>query len=139
MKKITKLIIPFSTIVLILIVLSWLWVFKQADDSVKNQKAAFDVEASNIITEFENDENLANQNYLGKVIIVSGILESVKESENDYSLYLKNSDDMSGVLCSFNKSAIDTTKLEVGQKVRIKGICTGYLIDVVLNKCVLVN
>ena len=52
-------------------------------------------------------------------------------------IYLKNPEDAAGIMCGFDKTAIDKSNLKPGDTIRIKGICTGYLMDVVLNKCTL--
>jgi len=136
MKKIYKYLLALIGIGIIVFLITWQVVFKKSDSSVKNSKAEYEIEATQILNQFETNEELANTQYLGKVIIVSGTLESFKET-NDISLYIKQETDMSGILCSFDKSAIDITKLQTGSQIKVKGICTGYLIDVVLNKCVL--
>ena len=137
MKNIYKYILSLLGIGIIVFLITWQVVFKKSDSSVKNSKAEFEIEATQILNQFETNEELANTQYLGKVIIVIGTLESFKETPNDISLYIKQETDMSGILCSFDKSAIDITKLQTGSQIKVKGICTGYLIDVVLNKCVL--
>jgi len=138
MKKIYKYLLALIGIGIIVILIVWQVVFKKSDSSVKNNKAEYEIEASQIINQFETNEELANTQYLGKVIIVSGTLESFKET-NDISLYIKQETDMSGILCSFDKTAIDLSVLKTGSQIKVKGICTGYLIDVVMNKCVLVE
>lgn len=137
MKKIYKYLLALLAIGVVVILIVWQVVFKKSDSSVKNSKAEYEIEASQIINQFETNEEIANTQYLGKVIVVSGTLESFKETPNDISLYIKQETDLSGILCSFDKSAIDITKLQTGSQIKIKGICTGYLIDVVMNKCVL--
>jgi len=139
MKKIYKYLLALLGIGIIVFLITWQVVFKKSDSSVKNSKAEYEIEATQILNQFETNEELANTQYLGKVIIVSGTLESFKETPNDISLYIKQETDMSGILCSFDKTAIDLSVLKTGSPIKVKGICTGYLIDVVMNKCALVE
>ena len=45
----------------------------------------------------------------------------------------------SGVMCSFDKNVIKKDAVKPGDSVNIKGICNGYLMDVIMNKCVLMK
>ena len=139
MKKIYKYLLALLSIGVIVILIVWQVIFKKSDSSVKDSKAEYQVDAIQILNQFESNEELANQQYLGKVIIVAGMLESIKKTDTEVSLVLKQKDDLSGILCSFDKSAIDVSKLIIGTTIKVKGICTGYLIDVVMNKCSIVE
>jgi hypothetical protein len=59
---------------------------------------------------------------------------SVKTNQEGKTVaVLKTSDPMFGVQCTMK----ETTTLQAGQQVVLKGICTGYLMDVVLIDCYL--
>lgn len=139
MKKIYKYLLALLSLGVIVMLIVWQIVFKESDPSVKNSKVELQVDASQIISQYESNEELANQQYLGKVIVVVGRLESIKTTSTEISVYLKQENDISGILCNFDKSAIDTSKLTINTSIKVKGICTGYLIDVVMNKCSIVE
>ncbi len=120
---------------LIVAIFIWLYAFRKADLSVASQKAETEIATTDLLKKFESNETEANTTFLGKVIIVSGTIDKITEDSTIVSVYLKNPEDVSGVMCGFNKSMIDKTTIKTGNTVRIKGICTGYLMDVVLNKC----
>jgi hypothetical protein len=113
----------------------WKWVFKKSDIDVSSKKAAFEIEAAVLTREFENNEEASNTKYLGKIITVSGTVNSISNDEQNVIVYLKNEDELLGVMCSLNKSAFDADLIKTGNQVKIKGICAGYLMDVQLNKC----
>ena len=135
MKKIIWLALAAFMLGLIVAIFAWLYAFRKADLSVVSQKAEVEISATDLLEKFESNEAAANTAYLGKVIIVAGTIDNITEDSTNVSVNLKNPDDISGVMCGFNKSSIDRSSLKVGGNVRIKGICTGYLMDVVLNKC----
>jgi len=135
MKKIIWLALAAFMLGLIVVIFAWLYAFRKADLSVVSQKAEVEISATDLLEKFESNEAAANTAYLGKVIIVAGTIDNITEDSTNVSVNLKNPDDISGVMCGFNKSSIDRSSLKVGGNVRIKGICTGYLMDVVLNKC----
>jgi hypothetical protein len=118
-------------------VLVYLYTFRKSDVSVGSKKADVEIEAPALLEAFETDEDSANELYLGKIISVTGTVESVSEDSVGISVYLKEMDAIAGVICSFDKESNDISTVEKGNKVIIKGICTGYLMDVVLNRCAL--
>ena len=132
-KAIVALILIALAVVAALIV--WKWAFKKSDVSVSSKKAEVEIEAAVLTREFEENEEAANALYLGKVIMVSGTVNSITEDEQNLSVYLKNAEDISGVMCTISKASENTNPIKTGDQVKIKGICDGYLMDVKLNKC----
>ncbi|HJX71563.1 MAG TPA: hypothetical protein VJ346_06415 [Bacteroidales bacterium] len=120
-------------------ILIYLWVFKKTDLSVNLKKADFKISAGELLQSFENDEESANTTFVNKVIIVTGLVDDVSEDSSIITVYLKDKDAISGVLCSFDKSVMSVNKISKGKEISIKGICSGYLLDVVLNKCSLME
>jgi len=132
-KAIVVLLLIALAIVAALIV--WKWVFKKSEVNVSSKKAEIEIEAAVLTREFEENEEAANVRYLGKVITVSGSVNSVTEDQQNLSVYLKNAEDFSGVMCTINKASENAKPIKAGDQVKIKGICDGYLMDVKLNKC----
>ncbi len=133
-RKVT--IISAGIVIIVLAVfITWKWVFREADTSVSAQKADISLDAAKLVQDFEMNEDSANTKYLNKVVSISGTVDNLKETENNITVYLKDPGDISGVVCSFDKTTLDTSSVKPGDRVKIKGICSGYLLDVVLNKC----
>ncbi len=132
-----KVLIVISTVMIVVLgtILIYLWTFRKADLSVSSKKADFEISAAELLESYESDEESANAAYLDKIIIVTGLVDHIYEDSLSVTVYLKNEDSFSGVLCSFDKSVISTNRPPLGKEVIIKGICSGYLLDVVLNKC----
>ena len=97
------------------------------------------VPASKLMDDFETDEDSANDIYLGKVVEVSGVLKEVKGGDNGTQVVLETESMLGGVTCSFAKGEVTPEDLagSIGKSIRIKGECTGYLMDVILERCVL--
>jgi len=130
-----RIMFASAVVVIFLFVGVWSWVFKKSDISVGTKKADIEIEAGALVKNFETDENTANAKYLNKVIRVTGVVDKVVEGSNDVSVYLKKKDESSGINCSFDKSVFKKISCKTGNLVSIKGVCSGYLMDVVLNKC----
>jgi hypothetical protein len=104
-------------------------------------KTSFDIalEAAKIVDDFSFDETLANTTYLDKIVQVSGIINSVKTEKKTVIVALAGNS-FADVLCYLSEeSKTKVNTLKEGQRVTLKGICTGFLLDVVLVKCALIN
>jgi len=135
MKKTIWIALAVVILGIIAAIFIWLYTFRKADLSVASQKAEIEISSTDLLKKFESNEESANTAYLGKVIIVSGTIDKITEDSTNISVFLKNPDEIAGVICGFNKTMIDKTTIKPGDAIRVKGICTGYLMDVVLNKC----
>lgn len=96
------------------------------------------VTAMELLAAFATDEAVANARYVGtqeQAIRVTGIIRSIGAGGSDQvNVVLEAGDPMAGVVCEFNKADVPAD-WTVGDTVALKGICTGYLIDVILNRC----
>jgi hypothetical protein len=132
-------LIAIAVILIIAGLLALKWVYKPVETSVASEKASTEITASDMISQFETNEQKANESYLGKVVIVSGTIEKIDDDSAAISITLKSPENISGVICSFSKSAVSRDDLVEGNQVRVKGKCDGYLLDVVLTKCSIVE
>jgi hypothetical protein len=101
-------------------------------------KADITISPQDLLNAFETDENAANQKYLDKIIEIEGIVKAFNQTETGSSLSLETGSEMSAIICEF-ETANAVKDIPIGQKVKIKGFCTGKLMDVVLVRCSLVN
>ena len=98
------------------------------------------VTATELYAKFTSDQLQANQVYLNKVLQVSGQVLQVKSSPYAGSIVVLNTGDpMVGIACSLNKLDSTARPVKPGERITIKGICSGYLSDVVLTNSCLVN
>ncbi len=93
--------------------------------------------ANDMLLAFKDDETAANLKYLDKVVCVSGKVVSVKNEQNQITLQLETEDPMSVIICNLDPYAAPSkTVFKEGDPVKIKGICSGYLSDVVMDRCI---
>ena len=101
-------------------------------------RAAFQLEASTFIKQFETDESKANAKYADKTISVHGVAHSIQTTDTTATVFLNDGYPGTSVVCQFGRESNEETKdLKKGDLVTIKGICSGYLMDVVMVRCVL--
>ena len=133
------ILIAASVLALVVVILVIWWVFQPASKTVQKEKPAYTMEASELVQEFETDEAMANSLYLDKIIQVGGTIDNISEDETILLVTLKDPGSLSGTICSFNKSTVLDKQFEVGSRIEIKGICDGYLMDVILTRCALIE
>jgi tRNA_anti-like len=95
--------------------------------------------ASELTAFYINNEDSANKKYLGKVIEVTGtIVEIENQQDTLITVLLGDTVQESRVSCLIDKKHFAEAKnIRKGDVVKIKGFCTGYLMDVELNRCVI--
>ncbi|HEX3007015.1 MAG TPA: hypothetical protein VHO90_05305 [Bacteroidales bacterium] len=131
----TTYLIAGLVVIAVVILLAWKWAFRPSESSVGSHKAEISMQASDLVMEFTTNEESANSKYLNKIIELKGIVNAVEVKDQEVTVYLRKEKDLSGVLCSFDKTAIDPAVIKKGEEITIKGLCSGYLMDVVFNKC----
>ncbi len=113
------------------------YLFHKPHQGVANKEAAFTMESKQLFDEFDRNENAANKKYLGKIVSVQGkVTDKAVDGKGTLSLILEGGD-MAGVGCQFDASVLkDVGAIKKGQMIKVKGICTGMLMDVVMVDCV---
>src|SRR5512140_527222 len=120
-------------------ILFGLYMFNLKDKDLQKVKPDFVITASDLQKAFEANETSANTTYLGKVIEVTGTINDVKSGEgNTFNISLKTESPMSSVICTF-QSMTGLQNLKSGDQVTIRGQCSGFLMDILLNNCVVVK
>lgn len=113
-----------------------LYVWNKPQRDVADEKAVA-IAATAIFDSFAVNETKANELYLNKAIQVTGeVTEFKKNQDGKAVVYLKSTDPVFGVNCTFKE---DPGPLEKGTTITFKGICTGYLSDVIINQGMIVK
>ena len=132
-----KKFIIASCIVLISAVGYGFYLYYKPHQGIANKEAAFTLESKKLFDEYSTDENASNNKYLGKIVSVFGrVVDKGVDANGTFSLIMEGGD-FAGVGCQFDKSVINEMQtIKKGQVLKIKGVCTGMLMDVVLIDCV---
>lgn len=98
-------------------------------------KPDFVITASLLQKEFEDNETSASTRYINKILEVTGKIAEIKPSDkNVLSISLVTGNSFSSVICTFSANT-DPAKFRSGEEVTIRGECSGFLLDVLLNNC----
>ncbi|KIC89546.1 hypothetical protein HY58_15620 [Flavihumibacter sp. ZG627] len=115
-----------------------LYEYRKLPADLTERKADFSMSAKKLAEEFHLNEALAEQNYTGKILEVSGPVKEINSEE--YLMILGDSSYPVMISCAL-KPGGEKLILNEGTKanVVIRGVCTGYLLDVQLNNGVIIN
>jgi hypothetical protein len=101
------------------------------------------VTAAELVNDFKKDEAAATKKYTDdkdskKAVEITGEVFNVEvTSEGNLAITLKSDDPTISVYAALIKS--EKTKPNIGDKIVIKGVCTGLLSDVTINEAVIVK
>lgn len=128
--------------ILLIIAAGALYIYKEYNRTQKDTsklKPDYSVTASNLINEFESDEQSSNKKYWDKVIEVEGVTkELVKDEKGFYTVILGDPATMSSIRCSIDSSHNkEITSIITGKKIKLKGICSGFNADELLGSDVI--
>ena len=131
--------ILYILIVLLLLVNGYYYVVPYFTNSNKNlELVAYEasINSNDLIDSFLLSEAETNELYAGKIIEVSGFVKEVTFLNNRNTVILYSQHKTSGVICDIHPSQIEKVKkLKEHQKIVVKGICKGFLKDVILLNC----
>lgn len=113
--------------------------FRMTDKDMVNAKPDYVISAIDLQKAFEDNESAATAKFVNKILEIEGEVVSVKTVENNaLNVTIKSSSDMSSVICTFPSSA-DQSKFSAGSSITVRGECSGFLMDVLMNNCSLVK
>ncbi len=99
--------------------------------SADNEKCIV-VNAVDLVKEYQTNEAIANTKYLDKALQINGIVGEVKKAPSgNTTISLKSDDPFSGVFCTIVST--DSSLPKAGSPIILKGLCKGYLSDVIIN------
>ena len=145
MKKRT---IRWIIVLLVLIAIGVFYAYQEFNRTavdLNNAKPFVSTSALKILDEFGKDPHAANQQYLGKILQLSGKIRAIdKDNQGFVTIVLGDESLSSSVRCSMDSThAKKAAALSTSSPVTIKGICTGYSpdelglgADLILNRCI---
>lgn len=141
MSNTVKYILYAVGVLAILLALGLFSVFNAPKASVKEKSAEFTLTANELFQEYSENQTVADQKFIDRVIEVSGTIFEISEDQQGATvLILSTGDNGSGVLCTMELSEIENVKgKKIGDTITLKGVCTGMLMEVVLNRCRVVS
>lgn len=110
--------------------------FKSSEKNLQNEHAERSVSSKELINAYTINEEKSDRLYAGKIIEVTGFIKEISFLNNRNTIILNSNTETFGVICDVNPNQEEKIKLlKKHQKIRVKGICKGFLKDVILLNC----
>ena len=110
--------------------------FKSSEKNMEKETAELSVSSNKIVNAYTINEEKSNILYAGKIIEVTGFVKEITFLNNRNTIILNSNTQTFGVICDVNPNQKGKIKqLKENQKIRVKGICEGFLKDVILLNC----
>ena len=139
MKTYIKIALFVVTFIALSAILAALYMFNLKHTDMAKAKPDFVITASLLQKDFETDETAASTKYINKILEVTGKITLVKPGENNIlSISLATGSEMTSIICTF-PAISDPSKLKDGKDITIRGECSGFLMDVLLNNCAVIT
>jgi hypothetical protein len=124
-------------LLLLLVAFAWAWhLYHKPHESAAGETAAVTIDADSLYHQYQLDEHSADVKYMGKVIEVTGKLVEIQHSGNAEIWIVSAQPGGGGINCQMFPGAKPELMPKPGETVRLKGRCTGFLMDVNLSDCV---
>ena len=107
------------------------YMYNKPVESLEHKKADIVISADQLLKEYESDETSANEKFLGKVIEVNGKVTGISNEDGKKKVNIETSNPMSAIICEMEEN-MSTGDMKEGDNVKMKGMCSGYLSDVIL-------
>ncbi len=116
-------------------ILAALILYNEKHPDMAKAKPDFVVTATVLQKEFEDNEAAASARYINKILEVSGTIVTITPTDSiSTNISLKTGSDFSSVICTF-PAITDPSKFKTGDEIALRGECSGFLMDVLLNNC----
>jgi hypothetical protein len=116
-------------------ILAALILFNKKHPDTAKAKPDFVITATALQKDFEDNEKTASVKYINKILEVSGTIASITPADSSHlNVSLKTGSDLSSVICTFASSG-NEKRFNTGDNITLRGECSGFLMDVLLNNC----
>ena len=114
--------------------------FENLDQSPKvtsDSNPSVTISASKLYKEYNENEIAADEKYKGKIIEVTGVIRDIgNDIMNNAYVTLAGDEYFGDIQCYFNKKSV-VAKLSKGKRITIIGSCSGLLMNVQMDNCIL--
>ena len=114
--------------------------YNKPHKDIRTSKADLTLNAEYLLNQFLEDEDAASKKYADNIILLKGEVFEISTHDGNSVITLKNQYSDASIICQLiPEDNINALKLKKGQNVTIKGICSGFLLDVIMVRCIIVK
>lgn len=107
--------------------------------NITSIKPKTEVQATELSSIFLQDEKKASKFYNGSVIKVTGIVKEISLINNVTTIILLGKGENSSIFCEMDTDLLESKLPMRNDTIELKGICKGFLKDVVIQNCQLIK
>lgn len=136
-----KNVLKISGVLLAVIMIAYLFVMNMPKASVKSVEADYKLNSEQLYSEYSTDEESSDLKYLGRVIELSGVVEDITTDEQGAAVVLLGDGDavIHAIVTMEEDQKSKLSAYQPGQNITVKAKCNGMLIEVALNKGLIVE
>jgi hypothetical protein len=124
-------------------VLGYVFIYNKPHRDFAAAKPVLHLTAAELYDAFISDPEGSNEKFAGKIIQVEGSLDNFEESGELVILVFTFDDGAfgpEGVRCTVLPEVNERARnIQIGDYIKIKGLCTGFTGDVIMDKCSIVE
>jgi len=114
--------------------------YNKPHPEVATTAPVFTMEVSQLVDDFLTDEAKANADYGGKIVQLEGTLKEIVPNDSTVILMLGDTTSMVGVSAYLRPGEeVQDADLKPGERITVKGICDGMLMDVIVGNAILIR
>ena len=107
-----------------------------SEKDLENELPELVLNSEDLAIAYKNNEEKSDSLYAGKIIEVTGIIKEITFLNNRNTIILNSNTETFGVICDINPNQKEKiNQLKQHQKIQVKGICKGFLKDVIMLNC----
>ncbi len=127
--------------VVLLSLIAYLVVINLPQANIKSKDAVETISAVALYEAYSNNEKRANRKYTGKVIQLSGEIDEIYPDENNAPVVVLRSDsgDLVSVVTLESSQEKKIASYKEGDQITVKALCSGILMEVTLNKGLIID
>lgn len=129
-------IIRAITILIAVALVGYIAFLKMPGASASSKEVVAELTAAELYQAYETNENKANNLYLGKAVVISGTIDDKYEDETGAPVLLigpSGEDPVALITLEANQKS-KLASYEIGTDIKVKGLCSGMLMEVALTK-----
>ncbi|OEK00956.1 hypothetical protein BFP97_05280 [Roseivirga sp. 4D4] len=115
--------------------------FLKTAPSMRKLDAEYEVQAIPFYNEFDSNEATANTKYLNKIVQVTGEVADIEVTEGSKPIISLKTEGFGVIKCTM-ESDLDQeelSRIEGNAEITIKAECIGMLLDVLLNRSIIIE
>ena len=143
MKTLMKVVLVLVVLGIVGVGLGYKFVYNKPHTNYEKATADFSLAGMELFSQFKSSTQQASERYTGKVLEITGKLNSVETPDSLTIAVFTLDEGMfgdEGIRCAMLPNHARQLTQYIGADVKLKGYCTGYNeTDVIMEKCSIIN